>query len=162
MTSQSQCRFNTLWISYQPSEMSFNNSYNFSSSSCQVAASNKKSCLNTRGAYVVKLSHSGDLIALACNQKYVADNSLVFMSPANGTICPVGLRNFGLSMDARGRSVIFHKFLVWREGPVKKLFFFQLGTQKKLILDLMSYDCSYKSPYSWWFYHSLINIYSKV
>ena len=82
--------------------MSLNNSYNLNSSR-QVAPSNKKNCLNTRGAYVVKLSHSGDLIALACNQKYVSRNALVFMSPANGTICPVGLRNFGLSMEARGR-----------------------------------------------------------
>ena len=66
----------------------------------------KVPCLLTRGSYVLKLSHSADLIALASNQKYVERNSLVFMSPCNGTVCPVNLRNFGLNAEARGRSVL--------------------------------------------------------
>lgn len=101
ITSQSQCRFETLWISYEPTESQFNNSFNLS---CTSDTLNRKTCLNTRGAYVVRLSNSADLIALASNQKHVERNSLVFMSPANGAICPVSLRNFGLGSDARGRN----------------------------------------------------------
>lgn len=103
ITSQSQCRFETLWLSYEPTETQFNNSFNISCASDLQVQANRKTCLNTRGAYVVKLSNSADLIALASNQKYVERNSLVFMSPANGAICPVNLRNFGLGSDARGR-----------------------------------------------------------
>ncbi len=80
-----QCRFETLWISYEPS------------------LAGESALLSTRGAYVVRLSHGGDLMALACNQKYVERSSLVFMSPASGAVCPVNLRSFGLSKDARGR-----------------------------------------------------------
>lgn len=64
---------------------------------------NKFNCLYTRGAYVVKLAHSVDIIALACNQKYVEHNCLVFMSATNGSIAHVNLRNFGLNLNARGR-----------------------------------------------------------
>lgn len=98
--SQSQCRFETLWISYEPSGMALNNNYNFNNSRDMTK---NNTSLNTRGAYVVRLSHSADLLALACNQKYVERSSLVFMSPASGTICPVNLRNFGLGSNARGR-----------------------------------------------------------
>jgi hypothetical protein len=65
-------------------------------------------CLYTRGAYVIKLSHTGDLLALACNQKYVERNCLLFMSPSNGAIFPVNLRNFGLNVGARGRHYWIH------------------------------------------------------
>lgn len=59
--------------------------------------------LHTKGAYVVRLSRSCDLIALGVNQKYVDQTALGFMSTANGSIAPVNLRNFGLSEKARGR-----------------------------------------------------------
>ncbi len=85
LISQNQCRFETVWICYQPNDLKLN-------------------CLYTRGAYVLKLSHSADLLALACNQKLINNTSLAFMSVANGTILPVNLRNFGLNKDAKGRN----------------------------------------------------------
>lgn len=68
-----------------------------------LAQQPKIDCLYSRGVYVAKLSHSTELIALACNQKYVERNCLVFMSVANGTVFPVNLRAFGLGNDAKGR-----------------------------------------------------------
>ena len=65
----------------------------------------KLTLLYTRGAYVLKLSHSADLVALACNQKYVENTCLTFMSPFNGALTHVNLRNFGLNAQARGRLV---------------------------------------------------------
>ena len=59
--------------------------------------------LHTKGAYVVRLSRSCDLIALGINQKYVDQTAFGFMSTANGSIASVNLRNFGLSEKARGR-----------------------------------------------------------
>jgi protein JBTS17 len=59
--------------------------------------------LHTRGAYVAKISHSGHLLALAINQKYVKDFSLIFLSLSNGAAHSCNLRNFGLSDGARGR-----------------------------------------------------------
>ena len=97
-----QCHFETLWISYQPNTLNF---FQFNSQlnvqDAHVPA--KIDCLYSRGAYVVKLSHKADLIALACNQKFVARNSLVFMSVSNGTVFPVNLRAFGLGNGAKGR-----------------------------------------------------------
>ncbi len=95
-----QPRLETLWISHQPNLHALNVSL-----SSPSRDSNKMSFLYTRGAYVIKLSHSGDLLALACNQKYVEQNCLLFMSPSNGSILPVNLRNFGLNAEARGRFV---------------------------------------------------------
>ena len=69
----------------------------------EVLVENKFNFLYTRGAYVIKLSHGADIIALACNQKYVEQNCLAFMSPFNGVITHVNLRNFGLNSQARGR-----------------------------------------------------------
>jgi len=59
--------------------------------------------LYTRGAYILKLSHSADLLAIACNQKYVEHTCLAFMAPLNGALTHVNLRNFGLNAQARGR-----------------------------------------------------------
>ncbi len=88
--NSSQCRFTTLWICYQPTEMK----------STQF----KIQCLYTRGAFALKLSHSADLLALACNQKFINDTSFLFMSVANGSMCPINLRNFGLNAEAKGRN----------------------------------------------------------
>ena len=75
------------------------------STKLQIDDKNKQvtNCLYNRGAYIIKLSHSTDLLAIAANQKYVKHTCLVFMSPSNGTLFPVDLRNFGLNSEARGR-----------------------------------------------------------
>jgi hypothetical protein len=114
--SASQCRFDTLWISYRPHESVLNvlNESNLlAKNTDQIVSYDSKnkirSCLNTRGAYVLKLSHSADLVAIGCNQKYVERTTLFFMSPSNGSVFPVNLRNFGLNSEARGRyENLFH------------------------------------------------------
>ncbi len=100
-----QSRFETLWISYEPSweGLQAESRPGLSGGNVSLVTNKSNMLLNTRGAYVVRLSHSGDLIALACNQKYVERNSLVFMSPSSGAVCPVNLRSFGLGNDVRGR-----------------------------------------------------------
>jgi hypothetical protein len=101
--------FETLWLSYENLSLSFINNNCFNNTSNSLITS-KFDSLHTRGALVLKLSHSADILALASNQKYVENNCLVFMSVSNGTVFPVNLRNFGLKNQAKGRLEIKFKF----------------------------------------------------
>jgi hypothetical protein len=114
------CRFETLWLCYEQPLLKMMNSYSFGNTPATNQTSDvrdkslvqaKFDCLNTRGAYVSRLSHSTELLALACNQKYVEHNCLLFMSVSNGTVLPVNLRNFGLNLQARGRFVLENIFI---------------------------------------------------
>jgi hypothetical protein len=89
----SHCHFESTWTNYFPS---------VADRLCP-----KFEMINSRGTYVCKLSNKCDLIALAINQKHVHKTCLTFMSPINGAIFQVNLRNFGLSEDAKGRFVFY-------------------------------------------------------
>lgn len=99
-----ECRFETIWLCYQPQLVKYTDSISFSLENGQHPVN--FASLYTRGSFVIRLSHSSDLIALASNQKYVDQTSLVFMSTANGSLLSVNLRNFGLNEKARGRLVV--------------------------------------------------------
>jgi hypothetical protein len=107
-----QCRFQTFWLSHihQPNVFQNLSSQNESRTTNGDGDEKNLTLLYTRGAYVVKLSHTTDLIALACNQKYVEQTCLTFMSPLNGALTKVNLRNFGLNSQARGRYAYFLNF----------------------------------------------------
>lgn len=102
-----KAHFETLWLCYEQPCLYLINNYTFTNSdqsqNLVALKSDKFTPLHTRGAYVIRLSRSADLLALACNQKYVDQNCLIFMSIANGNVLPVNLRNFGLKAESRGR-----------------------------------------------------------
>lgn len=111
ITSSDQSRFETLWISHQPATLGFLNTIITDNDASNF------SCLHTRGAYIIKLSHSADILALACNQKHVENTSIVYYSPANGAVHPVNLRNFGLNSKAKGRHYWIQD-LVWMSSDL--------------------------------------------
>jgi hypothetical protein len=86
-------RFETLWKTFFPPLI-------------QQNICPKFECINSRGSYVCKLSHSSKLLAIGLNQKFVNRSCLIFLSPINGSIFQANLQNFGLQEDAKGRFVI--------------------------------------------------------
>ncbi|CAF0732115.1 unnamed protein product [Brachionus calyciflorus] len=100
-SNSSECRFDTIWLTHYLT-LNQTKEDNTISESVEKDKSRLK-CLYTRGAYVIRISHSSNLLAIAINQKSVKNSMVKFMSISTGHSREINLRNYGLNQNAQGR-----------------------------------------------------------